>query len=99
MPNIAPILLFLSLALSGPVLGLLSLPPAQSGLVLVLSPPWVDRGAQIDRAGGHGVGPLQTPLATLVQAEASDFGDRLRAAGPFMVVDGTAIAQFCGVDG
>ncbi|QPM91607.1 hypothetical protein [Pseudooceanicola algae] len=97
--NIIVAMTFLGLCLSGPVLGLASLPRASHGLVLVLSGPWADREAAIAAAGGHGVGPTWAPMATLAQAGNPDFGDRLREAGAFLVVDGTAVAKFCGVTG
>ncbi len=87
-----------ALVLAGPMLGVLSLPPASHGLVLVLAPPWVNRETAIRAAGGHGVGPT-APLGTLTQADDPGFGDLLRAAGPFLVVDGQAIATLCGVSG
>ncbi len=96
--NTAAILLTIFLmAVMGPVVTLLSLPPASHGLVLVMAPPWIDREAAIARAGGNGVGPVAAHLASLAQSDDPEFGDRLRAAGPFLVVDGQAVASLCGV--
>lgn len=92
-------LLVLGLSLTGPVTALFSLPPASHGLVLVLAPPWTDRDGPIASAGGREVGARGAPLGTLAQADDPGFGDRLRAAGPFLVLDGRALASLCGVSG
>lgn len=86
------------MAVMGPVVTVMSLPPASHGLVLVLSPPWVDRDGAILRAGGRGVGPVAPRLASLAQSDDPGFGDRLRSSGPFLVVDGQAVASLCGVN-
>ncbi|PJE27736.1 hypothetical protein SAMN06297129_0305 [Pseudooceanicola antarcticus] len=99
MENLSISLVALALCLSGPVLALASLPPVNHGLVLVVSPPWTEREAQILAAGGRGIGPRIAAMGTLAQADAPDFGPRLRAAGPFLVLDGRALTALCGVTG
>lgn len=89
----------LMLALGGPTVALMSLPPADSGLVLVVSPPWVDRDGAIARAGARALGTTISLLGTLVQADSPGFGASLRAAGPFLVLDGGALASLCGDSG
>lgn len=99
MQNLAIFLTVVLMALMGPAVMVLSLPAATHGLVLVLGPPWADRDTAIEHAGGRGIGPVATPLATLAQADNPDFSARIRAAGPFLVVDGQAVASLCGVTG
>jgi len=90
----------LGLALTGPLLPLLAMPPADGDLVLVLSPPWADALSIIDRAGGHPVGPETSWIGAFAQADQSSdvtgFADRLRLAGAWAAFDGTAIAALCG---
>ncbi|WP_010141219.1 hypothetical protein [Oceanicola sp. S124] len=99
MQNLSIFLIAMGLVLSGPVLTVASLPPATHGLVLVLSPPWADREAPIRAAGGRGLGTRIAAMGTLAQADRPDFSARLRAQGPFLVLDGRAIAALCGVTG
>ncbi|MBT9386697.1 hypothetical protein KM176_22790 [Pseudooceanicola sp. CBS1P-1] len=99
MQFLSPLAAFLTLAFLAPVASLLSLPAADSGLVLVLSPPWTDRAAAIARAGGFGASPLSSPVSTLAQAEDPGFGARLRAAGPFLILGGESVLSLCGVTG
>lgn len=93
------VVIVLGLALGGPVAALLSLPAVDHGLVLVISPPWADRDGQIARAGGRGLGPGASLMGSLAQADSPGFGPRLRAAGPFLVLDGRRLASLCGVAG
>lgn len=99
MSNLSLTLFALAMVLAGPLLTLAALPSASHGLVLVLSPPWTDREAPIARAGGHGLGTRISSLGTLAQADNAEFATRLRATGPFLVLDGRAIAALCGVTG
>ena len=88
----------LGLALAGPMLPLVSLPPAAGGVVLVVSPPWRDAMAIIDAAGGRPVGPVTTWLGAFAMSDAADFADRLRTAGAWASLNGTALAALCGWD-
>ncbi|WP_158585635.1 hypothetical protein [Pseudooceanicola sediminis] len=99
MQKIVIFLTILVMAVMGPAVMVLSLPAASHGLVLVLGPPWADRARAIEGAGGRGIGPVTTIVASLAQADNPDFGSRMRAAGPFLVVDGQAVASLCGVSG
>lgn len=84
------------LALSGPVLPLFTLPPPTDGIVLVVAPPWHDAAAIIDTAGGRLVGPATTWLGAFATSDAADFAERLRAAGAWASLNGTALAELCG---
>ena len=99
MQNLSISLIALALCLSGPVLAIASQPPASHGLVLVISPPCTDRDAPILAAGGRGLGTRVAAMGTLAQADNPDFAARLRADGPFLVLDGRALAALCGVTG
>jgi hypothetical protein len=84
----------------GPVLPLLTIPPADGDLVLVLSPPWSDAMSIISDAGGRPVGPERSWIGAFAQAEhqvtSAGFADRLKQAGAWAAFDGTAIAALCG---
>ncbi|WP_407494016.1 hypothetical protein [Pseudooceanicola sp. MF1-13] len=90
----------IGLALMGPLLPLLTMPPADGDLVLVLSPPWADAMSIIDQAGGRPVGPETSWIGAFAQVDqmtqVAGFADRLKQAGAWAAFDGTAIAALCG---
>ena len=69
-------------------------PRGESGLHLVLVPPWHDSGALIAAAGGQPVGPVRAAFGHLVSAAHPDF--RARAAGlGLLVLDGQRLGFIC----
>lgn len=86
----------LCLALLGPLLPVLSLPAAAGGLLLVVVPPWASAVDVVDAAGGRPIGPEQSPFGLFATSDAQDFPDRLRDAGAWAVLDGTAVSTLCG---
>jgi hypothetical protein len=94
--------LFLAAA-AGPLValaGAAARPPAPGDVMLVVAP--ADRrAAALSAAGARPVGPAGAPLAGLA-AQAGPGADpglprRLRAAGAWLVLDGTVLARLCGV--
>lgn len=86
----------IGLALAGPLLPLLTVPAADDGIVLVLSPPWNDAIGIIDRAGGRPIGPEQGWFGTFATSDVPGFADRLRTAGAWTSLNATALAALCG---
>jgi hypothetical protein len=84
------------IALSGPVLALLSAQPGD-GPLMVLAWPWTDPVGLVSRAGGWIVGPDVTTIAVFAWSDAPEFAARLHEAGALLVRDGRLLAQICGV--
>ncbi|MFY0691498.1 MAG: hypothetical protein JXR14_06180 [Paracoccaceae bacterium] len=82
----------------GPVLFALSSKPRLGAPVLVVAPPW-EGGARavVQTAGLDEIGPQGAALAVLALYGQPDDLERLAAAGAWLVMDGEAIAAFCGV--
>lgn len=97
MSKAALVLLILSSLCLPFGLAVASAPVAGAGPRLVLHAPWADGLVLVRAAGGTPIGPFQAPMGMLAQAdESADFDARLRLAGAWAVLDGTAIAQLCG---
>jgi len=103
MPALVVALCLFLAAAAGPLValaGAAARAPAPGGALLVVAP---DRGraALLAAAGARPVGPAEAPLASLAVAAGpgADPGlpRRLRAAGAWLVLDGTALARLCGV--
>lgn len=72
-------------------------PAPLEGLVLVLHGPWTNGAHLVETAGGHPVGPLLAPMATMANG-GPEFISAVRRAGAWGVSDATLIAQICGVE-
>ena len=97
MSKAAFLALLLSSLLAVPAMALLAAPPPAQGPRLVLHAPWADGGALVLAAGGAPIGLFTAPMGLLAIAEdAAHFDARLRAAGAWGVLDGTALALICG---
>jgi hypothetical protein len=86
----------LGFALIAPFGMALARPPV-GPIALVIAPPWIDFERAILAAGGTLIGPVQAPFARLAQSDGADFVPILLSKGIWAVVDGSAIAQLCGV--
>lgn len=71
--------------------------PDPAAPMLVIAPPWADIAAIVEEAGGWIVGPTHAPLGALAMSGAADFAQEAQAAGAWIVTNGTALAQLCGV--
>jgi hypothetical protein len=81
-----------------PLLGLAGATPSDDGPRLVLFPPWHDGAALVSQAGGSPVGPLEAPMGLLAfAADTAAFDRRVRKAGAWAILDGTALARLCGI--
>ncbi len=88
--------MFLSSALAGPVLALVSAPPVAGQPVLVIAAPWHGgAGRAIDAAGGRPLGPVSAPMARMAVSEDAEFAARLLGAGAWLVLDASRLAAWC----
>lgn len=98
MSKLASAILITLSVLVLPVFGIMGQPPAGQGPRLVIFPPWRDGLALVAGAGGYPVGPDVAAMGLLAMAaDDAAFDRRLKAAGAWAVVDGTAIARLCGI--
>lgn len=103
MPALVVALCLFLAAAAGPLVALSAAaarPPAPGGVLLVVAPGRT-RAALLGAAGARAVGPADAPLASLA-VPAGAVPDpalprRLRAAGAWLVLDGTVLARLCGV--
>ncbi|MGI3169722.1 hypothetical protein ACRARG_11240 [Pseudooceanicola sp. C21-150M6] len=86
---------FLTL-LTGPMLGLATMPAATDGLLLVIVPPWKDAEQLIAAAGAYPVGAETAPFGTFATGPDADLADRLKTAGAWAVFSGSRLAALCG---
>ena len=86
----------LGLALTGPLLPLLSLKGRAGDLLLVVAPPWRQTLAVIDAAGGRPIGPGSAAFGQFATSDDVEFAARLRSSGAWLVLDGMAVATLCG---
>ncbi|MEM9552435.1 MAG: hypothetical protein AAGA05_14745 [Pseudomonadota bacterium] len=90
--------MLISAVCAPPALAILAAPLPEDGPRLVLYPPWVDGADLVQQAGGDSIGPYRAPMGVLAFASDSEaFDRRLRAAGAWAVIDGTIIANLCGL--
>lgn len=83
--------------LSGPLLAFVGQAPEDNAPVLVVAPPWRDVADVAQAAGGQLIGPTVAPMAVLAISKEKKFGNRVRRAGGWFVLDGRALAALCGV--
>lgn len=84
--------------ISGPLLAVLSEPPAHDGPVLVISLVPGLREQIIERAGGRIVGPQQAAFGSFATSNDPNFVQNLQASDVWFVVNGRRIAKLCGVE-
>lgn len=89
--------LFVLAAVSGPAIALVSAPPAEGALILVIAPPWVDVNDVVAAAQGELIGPTVAPMAAMAISAEPGFSERLADAGAWAMRDATAIATICGI--
>lgn len=83
---------------AGPLLAVASAPAPDGGVVLVLSPPWAASEEIVHQSHGRLLGPDTGRFATFAVSEAPGFASRLKKHGAWFVLDGTKMAQLCGVE-
>ncbi|MEM1076677.1 MAG: hypothetical protein AAF665_04250 [Pseudomonadota bacterium] len=83
--------------LAGPMLALTAAAPVIGQVVLVVSPPWSDSSQIVLASDGALVGPVVGMFGALAVADDGTFFGRLKENGAWLVLDGTTLAEFCGV--
>ncbi|WP_417253947.1 hypothetical protein [Celeribacter sp.] len=65
---------------------------------LAIIPPWEDADQMLARVGLTRIGPLRAPFGTLVDTRSEADLIALSHAGVWFVLDGSKIAQLCGIE-
>ena len=93
------LLLVLGAAVAGPAATVATLDPRPGEPVLAVFWPWQDAEGRVRAADGRVIGPGRAPMAVLATADSPDFAERLAAQGALAVLDGTALALLCNIEG
>lgn len=84
--------------LAGPVLAIANAEPIPGEISLVIGPPWRSLEALVTASDGKLIGPGANRYGALAVSDNPDFFDDLKASGAWFVLDGTRMAQLCGVE-
>lgn len=99
MDRLLPIPLIVLAGLTGPAIAVASGQARADRPVLVIAPPWRAPADLVEAAGGRLAAPLPAPLAAIAAPGAPDLPDRLRDAGAWFLLDGSAVLRLCGSGG